>query len=679
MQVEMTQAQPAQSQPMRYVSPRQTSEPGASEENQARSAWEDREHAAQSASIEKTRGKNAIRANYNHHKRQDNRPSPKAKSDDPDRNNKTAGKTAKIDADDAHFDRGGAKNQKRSGNDEISGHNNPAGESSKLGGLEACSYSMVDKKPIPQASGQKSKPTHGVSHKVDKKLLDKDKASTNDKDDGSQVISLTHELSECPRQEIITKYTNDTDNVSQQHTLVECSTIEIEDHVLVPQAKPHLLTDCSTIEVDSGDNCSQHTLVECTTVEIEDRTVGTTISVNAKENTPAQHTLTGCETATIASTSTMEPQEKTHLLADCVTIKVDAKKNTGSQNTLSSSDTVVTSTSILEQYALSECETTMHEAQELSYVHDFTDCPVDKSILEYYEEEEKRAREEQSGSARRLHTSNSSFQYALANCPTGHATTSSTARQNRRASHTHISGESHKIRQHRLSSCPVSGTEGYQKTKAAHHVAETHRVVASDDSQATQMLLGSREGKSRAVDERTRSERCLGGSQHPSYTQYGQLEKSSSKEIKSSGSRSGEQHNHSKNKNKADNVAGTSHPKHKKHLKGSVANEAKALNTKSSGSKSPRPAAQSAQHALAQVLASNGGTKESSQKGGAVQSQMGDGSEVRKTKIGDGAPSTGDGHTRQQLEKIGAQEQKGQSGGISGIFSKMTLKTKGQC
>jgi len=54
------------------------------------------------------------------------------------------------------------------------------------------------------------------------------------------------------------------------------------------------------------------------------------------------------------------------------------------------------------------------EVQELSYVHDFSDCPVDKRVLEYYEKEEIRSTGR---------SSNHPYKHALADCSGDASTT----------------------------------------------------------------------------------------------------------------------------------------------------------------------------------------------------------------------------------------------------------------
>ena len=672
-EVEMMQVQPAHSQPMRYVSPRQTSELRGSEENQASSARERHEQlqAGQSSPTAETSGKNVI-SNY--------------------------------------------KYQKRSGEDKtLLGRTNLAREKSKLIGDEADNCSTTDKNLLTNPNmpaSEQSLSTIGVVHEAKKDLLDESKAvakgfDTNpasgraavDKNNPkSPVTTSPHELSECPRPESTVQQVTDlSGSISHQHALIECSTIEIEDVTVDKQAKPHLLADCTTIETDGGDTYSQHTLVECSTVEIGDPTVQleplshtladcATIKVDAKENARSQHTLTGCETVFNTSTATVDTKLKTHLLADCTTIKVDVREDarkdaSRSQHTFSDCDTVVTSTIVLEQHRLSECDTITHEAQELSYVHDFTDCPVDKSILEYYEKEEKRAQQKQSGSANRLKSSNSSFQHALTDCPAGRATISNAARQHRRASYTPIRGEGHNVGQHRLSSCPIPGTERCKDAIAAHHLAENAGIAGSDDSQATQKPLArNNKGKMRADDEHAHSERCLTESLHHNHGSSEQVEKGSSSgsstEMKASEDPAGHEHTASKDKSKADIFTGRF--KHKKHQKNTFDSKVKGLHVKSKGSKSPRPSAHSAQHALEQVLASKSGQKESSKKNGAVESQKEGCNDAGQTKIDSGSGSPRDSHSIEQLEKVGSQEeQKSQSNGISNIFSKMSLKSKG--
>ncbi|KAH7342586.1 PLAC8 family-domain-containing protein [Rhexocercosporidium sp. MPI-PUGE-AT-0058] len=145
--------------------------------------------------------------------------------------------------------------------------------------------------------------------------------------------------------------------LSEQHTLVECDVVEIEDPANKHQVQVmHTLVECTIVENSSPEKSNsagprEHMIMECTTVEDE-------ISVERGSSGPSQHMIADCETVVEESFPSGETEE--HHLKGCNTMPV------------------------------SEDET---PAQELSYVHDFTDCPVDKAILDYYEKEEKKAKQ----------------------------------------------------------------------------------------------------------------------------------------------------------------------------------------------------------------------------------------------------------------------------------------------
>jgi hypothetical protein len=115
-----------------------------------------------------------------------------------------------------------------------------------------------------------------------------------------------------------------------------------------------------------------------------------------------KHESSGKEDATLERKS---PSQE-HTLIDCAVVAVDARSAESRPETILAEYSNVDSAIAASQKAsrfdhtLTDCETivvsegrsptvTNSSTQELSYVHDFTDCPVDKGILEYYEKEEE--------------------------------------------------------------------------------------------------------------------------------------------------------------------------------------------------------------------------------------------------------------------------------------------------
>lgn len=73
-----------------------------------------------------------------------------------------------------------------------------------------------------------------------------------------------------------------------------------------------------------------------------------------------------------------------HVLSDCITGGADGVWS----ESLTECEALDASTS---HPGKKRDSTTLANGRELSYVHDFTDCPVDRKVLEYYEKEEERS------------------------------------------------------------------------------------------------------------------------------------------------------------------------------------------------------------------------------------------------------------------------------------------------
>ena len=153
------------------------------------------------------------------------------------------------------------------------------------------------------------------------------------------------------KQETISEETSTTresmEPLSQQYTLVKRDAIEVEDDANNREIHiEHTLVDCTTIENPSSEQGKsagprEHMIVECVTVE---------------EKSPADREASG---------------HSQHTIAECETMVVESSPS-----------------SVVEEHRLVDCDTVPASedeppSQELSYVHDFTDCPVDKAILEY--------------------------------------------------------------------------------------------------------------------------------------------------------------------------------------------------------------------------------------------------------------------------------------------------------
>ncbi|OWP01343.1 hypothetical protein B2J93_2753 [Marssonina coronariae] len=285
----------------------------------------------------------------------------------------------------------------------------------------------------------------------------------------------------APRQPNIPEETvqDGFESLSQQHELAEGNAIEVEEDITFrPTVVTNAFVECSKIGVGSP----------------------------KKEHSVAapQHTILESVTAEEITQVTSSPSDLAkHPVAECEAVAVE-----------------YTPSQIIAQHQLSECNTVpaseaSTQAQELSYVHDFTDCPVDKAVLDYYEKEEKKAQEHDLTDCIRIslpteliQANNPYAQHALADCSDNELPPASSSNLHLDPQHTladcsedesptptspsnHRSTscgldtsnkKSQKFREHRLASCPTP-------PMASHHVAENARVNTSGESEATQRAV----------------------------------------------------------------------------------------------------------------------------------------------------------------------------------------------
>lgn len=112
-----------------------------------------------------------------------------------------------------------------------------------------------------------------------------------------------------------------------------------------------------------------------------------------------------------------------------------------------------------------------NDTHELSYVHDFTDCPVDKNVLDYYENEERRSQASQQHaladcsrtSPTSAHNSNSPKQHTIQDCPQKDISKSS---------------NSANAQPHALADCREKDNTGKEKS----HEVQTHTLAENAKS-----------------------------------------------------------------------------------------------------------------------------------------------------------------------------------------------------
>lgn len=424
--------------------------------------------------------------------------------------------------------------------------------------------------------------------------------------------------------------------VKKQNTVIDVPQNGENKEVGLPPA--HSLADCpsngAASEPSSKLLSQQHTLASCSTIEVVQRKDSahplsecSKVEVTMEEVTPPEHTVETCENAIVASSSA-------------------AKKDT----------------------------TSTTESHDLSYVHDFTDCPVDKSVLEYYEKEEKRSQQHALVDCIRTPLQpNHADQHALIHCaqtgPSSEAKSSSpgqhgladcygdTGRQGRRASSpVHSPINKSRVKQHRLVSCPVSSSRQNSETAAmAYDGPGNTRIKNSGDSQVTLKLSHQRTLSDCAVDPRSGGkEGAVEGHIHD--------EDSSGQAL---------HHDHTKARIDQKKARRRRNSKYRQEA-------AKAIDY--SQMKSTRPADHSAQHALEKVLSGSERKKENSHQSHETDGTKDGGSRAQKTKNSEGAMSVSAVLTEQRTNSSESPEEQKHSGSnIAGMSNRMTsTKGKGQ-
>ncbi|KAL2075446.1 hypothetical protein VTL71DRAFT_389 [Oculimacula yallundae] len=401
---------------------------------------------------------------------------------------------------------------------------------------------------------------------------------------------------------------------SEQHTLVECDVVEVEDTNNNRKVQvTHTLVDCTTVESPPSElvkstGPQEHMIVECTVVQEE-------VPGTPKSSSPMQHMIEDCERVV------------EEVLSDVVTVT--------EEHSLDACDTVPVSEDELP-------------AQELSYVHDFTDCPVDKAILDYYEKEETKAKQTELTDRIRtslptelLEVNKPIGQHTLAECSDEEPTPPSSPSKHRSTSYSihQPKKESDGPRQHRLVSCPTP-------TVQSHHVGENAIANGSEDSQATQRPI---------YNDKLRAE------------EIGNLTDGVSS---GSGSSSGETNSGGSTEDAANPDGAVRRKQRRRHKQRKGITQFPII---SSNENKPVPErSDSAHYSLEQVLAANGGKREQPQKGSQVEK-----SSKQKGKAIDSSAATAGGNSRDGIRSEEDPRSPGSvQNGISGLWSKLTTPTK---
>jgi hypothetical protein len=121
-----------------------------------------------------------------------------------------------------------------------------------------------------------------------------------------------------------------------------------------------------------------------------------------------------------------DSRPKSHHQAECAEFDVDIEDGISSERSFTECETIgplVLSPPVVTRNTR-EAQLLQQGGHDLSYLHDFSDCPIDRSVLVYYEKEEKRSKEyavdnfASTSAAKELH-SNKTFQVAPSHCLVG--------------------------------------------------------------------------------------------------------------------------------------------------------------------------------------------------------------------------------------------------------------------
>ncbi|KAL5328835.1 hypothetical protein ACEPPN_002343 [Leptodophora sp. 'Broadleaf-Isolate-01'] len=443
--------------------------------------------------------------------------------------------------------------------------------------------------------------------------LNTEKSGTKAGKSGGKKAGIFGKFSSTKQETIPEETTRESiEPLSEQHTLVECDVVEVEDSANNGQVQvTHTLVECTTVENPSSEKSKsagpqEHMIMECTTIQKE-------TLVERESSGPSQHMIEDCETVVVESSPSSVAEE--HLLKDCDTVPVSEDAP---------------------------------PAQELSYVHDFTDCPVDKAILDYYEKEEKRSKQHELTDRIRtslptelLQVNQPSAQHTLAECSEDENTPPGSPSNYRGTSYNFDRSNKNQggPRQHRLVSCPTPPI-------LSHHVAENALTNASEDSQATQRPI---------YNDKLRAE-----------------ELSKSTDGASSGSGSGDTNSGGSTEDPANPNDGVVRRKQRRRHKQNRKVITKFPATPTNENKPVPVRSGSAQYSLEQVLAANGGKREKPQKGSDLDKpskQKGKNNESSAATIGE---NSGEGIRSEEDPRSPGVVQNG----VSGLWSKLTTPTK---
>lgn len=118
------------------------------------------------------------------------------------------------------------------------------------------------------------------------------------------------------------------------------------------------------------------------------RTPSESSNVQGGNGDSRERFLAECPSFGIIDLTDSRPGQETHFLTGCTTIE-EVQKRSLDSHALPDCNATIQPTSDVQHPIAGRGNSTPSKSQELSYVHDFTDCPVDKALLKYYENQEK--------------------------------------------------------------------------------------------------------------------------------------------------------------------------------------------------------------------------------------------------------------------------------------------------
>ncbi|CZR56951.1 uncharacterized protein PAC_06840 [Phialocephala subalpina] len=440
------------------------------------------------------------------------------------------------------------------------------------------------------------------------------------------------------------------------------------------------------------------------------------------ERLSRRHPLAGCVVIETECKNKSRSKPKGHALVDCTIIEVD-NESPASEHAASDCTMISTkSNDVEEQRRRTDCSgVTVSDTQELSYVHDFTDCPVDEAVLNYFENQEKKLQQHSlTDDSRASLSTDRERRLPQHSLTEDHRGSSSTIGQEKvkqhsltddsRGSSTTVVPSYSLFPQHKSSDCPGTDESGSSKSSGRRNRSNTigssstmnsgglkeHRLdrcpivthpttgdntpQSNRDSQVTQPLLSKylpniSKSENEQDSAHVHGETCLTGGLHHKCALYFDI----------SSAKSSEHDNNKASVNTgahltgADDTAKGKDGTRQKQRRFKGIRKVNDTNTSSgsNGNKSGRSAEKSAQSAHSQASSSKGGKKENAQNNhGGSNDLVGFPYDIQETtKIIVSHKSEGE-QCEQRVEIVGGGDQKSQEGTTSGFWSKVTGKGK---